>query len=270
MGLLDRFRRNSKAWSKTIVAFEPPYQLQELGTRGQPQGEADVVSADSDKDLFKIRLAHSRDRATEASFLVQKRYTDVGYLPQAGSQPVKICPEQITLLSYHNDKVVGTLTLGLDIGQGLYADELYKPELDKLRSDGRKLAEITKLAVDTKLASKRILAALIHIAYIYGRKLWRYTDLVIEVNPNHAKFYQRMLGFTMLGEARMCQRVNAPAVLLWVEGEFLDKKIAEFGGTATMNMSEKTFYPYFFSLAEERSITHDLLEREKETHASSS
>lgn len=114
---------------------------------------------------------------------------------------------------------MGTLTVGLDVGQGLYADDLYKAEIDRLRAEGRKVAEFTKLAVDTKQASKQVLASLFHIAYIHLRRLWRYTDMVIEVNPAHADFYKRMLGFEDFGPQRHCARVNAPAVLLRLEAD---------------------------------------------------
>lgn len=262
MGLMDRFKMTSKAWAKTIVAFEPPHRLQDLGTKSSTQQRKPAgVSGDE----FKIRLAHSDERTRDASFLVQKRYSDVGYKGQQSTDKRSICPEQITLLSYHQEKVVGTLTLGLDIGQGLFADELYRAEVDKLRAEGRKLCEITKLAVDTKHASKNILAALMHIAYIYARKIWRYTDVVVEVNPSHVAFYKKMLGFTEIGPERVCPRVNAPAVLLWVEIGYMERKIAEMGGGGASDSAERTLYKYFFNNADELNITKRLMYNEQQT-----
>lgn len=259
MGLLDRFRMTSKAWAKTIVAFEPPHRLHDLVIQGQA---ITPEEASGPQDQLKIRLANSDERTRDASVLVQKRYGEAGYLSQSKVQQRLVCPEQITLLSYHRDTVVGTLTLGLDIGQGLYADELYSAEIDRLRGDGRKVAEITKLAVDTKMPSKRILAALIHIAYIYGARIWRYSDVVIEVNPSHVEFYKRMLGFQVIGQERICPRVNAPAVLLWVETSHLEDKIAQFGGGHESGKKERSLYPYFFSRSDEQEITHRLIQNE--------
>lgn len=259
MGLLDRFRMTSKAWAKTIVAFEPPHRLQDLAIQGQG---AEAGEQAGPRDQLKIRLANTDERSRDASVLVQKRYREAGYNLLPHGEQRLVCPEQITLLSYHRDTVVGTLTLGLDIGQGLYADELYKAEVDRLRAEGRKVAEITKLAVDTKMPSKRILAALIHIAYIYGARIWRYTDVVIEVNPSHVEFYKRMLGFQVIGGERICPRVNAPAVLLWVETRHLEDKIAEFGGGHVTGKKERSLYPYFFSRADELEITHRLAQNE--------
>ena len=36
---------------------------------------------------------------------------------------------------------------------------------------------------------------LFHIAYIFARRMHDRTDLLIEVNPRHVRFYERMLGF---------------------------------------------------------------------------
>lgn len=259
MGLLDRFRMTSKAWAKTIVAFEPPHRLHDLVVQGQVATPDEVSNP---RDQLKIRLANTDERTRDASVLVQKRYGEAGFDMQAPAQQRLVCPEQITLLSYHRDSVVGTLTLGLDIGQGLYADELYSVEIDGLRRDGRKVAEITKLAVDTKMPSKRILAALIHIAYIYGARIWRYSDVVIEVNPSHVEFYKRMLGFQVIGPERICPRVNAPAVLLWVETSHLEDKITQFGGGHETGKKERSLFPYFFSRSDELEITHRLIQNE--------
>lgn len=268
MGLMDIFRMTSKAWAKTIVAFEPPSNLKNIGTQGEVASASQIHASDAE-DRFKIRLAHSDERYREARFLVRKRYSEAGYNTQEtkDSQATRvmnaISPEQITLLSYHGDRVVGTMTIGLDTGHGLYADEHYKDKVDELRAEGRKIFEITKLAVDTKVANKQIVAALMHIAYIYARRIWRYTDVVIEVNPSHAAFYTKMLGFRDYGPQRLCGRVNAPALLLWLEMEHMGRMIAERGGKgATGHAGGRSFYPYFFSPAEEAKITRRLMYNE--------
>ena len=59
-----------------------------------------------------------------------------------------------------------------------------------------------------------MLAGLFHTAYLYASVIRGYTHAVIEVNPRHVAFYGRALRFDPIGEERMNQRVNAPAVLL--------------------------------------------------------
>jgi hypothetical protein len=87
---------------------------------------------------------------------------------------------------------------------------------------------------------------MMHTAYIYSHKIHGYTDYVIEVNPRHAAFYKKMLGFHDFGELRTCTRVNAPAVLLRLEGEYMGEQIDKFGGMFERHGEEKSFYPYFF------------------------
>ncbi|MDW8324653.1 MAG: hypothetical protein RMK60_11215 [Burkholderiales bacterium] len=258
---MHRLIRGGANWSRTIVSFRSPNPHQKR--KGAGPGEPTVTRIESlPEDEFKIRLAYGEDRQHQASFLVKKRYTQAGYIAAAAGLP-KGCPAEITLLSYLNEQVVGTLTVGLDIGHGLLADELYKAEIDQLRAKGRKVAEFTKLAVDTKRASKQVLASLFHIAYIHLRRIWRYTDMVIEVNPDHVEFYKRMLGFSELGPQRHCPRVNAPAVLLWLDADVGDGWVEAYGGRPELAKQVKTLYPYFFSPAKDREIAQGLLASER-------
>ncbi|MCU0842232.1 MAG: hypothetical protein MUC79_11000 [Thiobacillaceae bacterium] len=262
MGLMERLRRSGTAWARTIVAFQPP-GLPRGGHAGEPSGQMVTQIERTPEDEFKIRLAYNDERNREASFLVKKRYADAGYVSKEG-RTQHGCPEQITLLSYHKERVVGTLTVGMDVGQGLHADELYREEIDRLRASGHKVAEFTKLAIDTNLASKQVLASMFHIAYIHLRRIWRYTDMVIEVNPSHVAFYKRMFGFQELGPQRLCPRVNAPALLLWLESDHVDRMIAEYGGKPQLAKQARSIYPYLFSPNKDQEITKRLIKSERE------
>jgi hypothetical protein len=240
----------AEEWDKTIVAISP-YQLKDLVLPEQ-SSVAPQRGEKIEEQVFKIRLAHSSERVSSASMLVQRKYAGRGYK----ANDFQKAPERITLMASQNDKVIGTLTLGLDTPNGLLVEDLYKPEIDTLRQAGRKVCELTKLAVDQTHGSKHILASLFHISYIYGRVMQGYTDVVIEVNPRHAAFYKRMLGFTDFGPERMCSRVNAPAVLLRLELDYVDQQIALLGGKTDSVQGERSLYPYFFSKTDEIGITN--------------
>jgi hypothetical protein len=240
----------AEEWDKTIVAISP-YQLKDLVLPEHPS-VAPQRGEKVEEQVFKIRLAHSSERVSSASMLVQRKYAGRGYK----ANDFQKAPERITLMASQNDKVIGTLTLGLDTPNGLLVEDLYKPEIDTLRQVGRKVCELTKLAVDQTHGSKHILASLFHISYIYGRVMQGYTDVVIEVNPRHAAFYKRMLGFTDFGPERMCSRVNAPAVLLRLELDYVDQQIALLGGKTDSVQGERSLYPYFFSKIDEVGITN--------------
>lgn len=238
-------------WDKTIVAISP-YQLKDLvlsegADTASPEGQIE-------QQVFKIRLAHSDERVNTASMLVQRKYAGRGY----AAKDFKKAPERITLMAFQDDKVIGTLTLGLDSPKGLLVEDLYKTEIGTLRQAGRKVCELTKLAVDQTHGSKHVLASLFHIAYIYGRVIQGYTDVVIEVNPRHVAFYKRLLGFTEFGSERMCSRVNAPAVLLRLELDHVDQQIELLGGQSDSIKGERSLYPYFFAKRDEIGVTQRL------------
>lgn len=239
---------------KTIVSFSrfAFNDLEKTQNAEQQLGEPQMVVQEKN---YKIRLAHSRNSFNSASMLVQRMYLQKGYnIP--GMQKM---PDRITLSASHNGDMEGTITLGIDAGNGLLADENYKQEIDQLRAEGRKVCELTKFAVDQTRGSKRVLAALFNVAHIFGRVMQKQTDVVIEVNPRHVNFYKRMLGFKDFGPERMCGRVNAPSVLLRLELDYVDHQIECWGGKAEEAQGEKSLYPYFFSKEDQEGIAQRLL-----------
>jgi hypothetical protein len=205
---------------------------------------------------FKIRLADTEAGRNSASMLINKMYSWRGY---AGSHEVRENPNRITLTAYMRDSLIGTVTLAIDSPVGLLADEIFKDELDRHRGPGRKLCELTKLAFDSSVHSKFALASLFHICFIYARRLHECSDVFIEVNPRHRLYYERMLGFTRLGELTANPRVNAPAYLLWLDLDYVEEQIRQFGGTSDHAEATRSLYPYFFSAREEAGITQRLI-----------
>ena len=120
--------------------------------------------------------------------------------------------------------------------------------LDELK--GKKIG-VQRGSIHDRFA-KEVLGALLHLVYIHGRLIHGVTDVVIEVHPRHAGFYQRMIGFSYIGEERICPRVNAPAVLLHLELAHMDEQIALYGGTGDPGV--RTLYPYFLSPEEQDRI----------------
>lgn len=246
-------RRDPDEWDKTIVAFQSPYRLKDLCI--DQRAEQAQEETRGGKQEFKVRLATTEDRRKAASLLIEKMYSWRGY----EANPLGQDPNKITLVAYQDDKVVGTLTLGLDSPDGMVVDQLYKNEADQLRAQGRKICDVTKLAVDQDIKSKSVLGALFHLSVIYGRNIHHATDFLIEVNPRHALFYQRMIGFVPFGEEKLCPRVNAPAVLLKLDLAYADEQVKQYGGLGAEALGVKNIYPYWFSKEDELGITQRLL-----------
>jgi hypothetical protein len=215
-------------------------------------------------DSYGIRLTDTSDGRNSASMLINRMYAWRGY---SGDHQPSNDPNRITLTATDKGDVVGTLSIGIDSEVGLMADEVFGAELDAHRANGARLCEFTKFAFDPSVRSKTALANVFHLAVIYARDMHGCTDIIIEVNPRHRRFYERMLGFRKEGDLKINTRVDAPAYLLRVNLNYVTEQISIFGGTfaADGETEERSFYPYFFSPREERGIINRLL-RMDESH----
>ncbi|HEX8787790.1 MAG TPA: GNAT family N-acetyltransferase [Telluria sp.] len=213
-----------------------------------------IVDVCINERIFGIRAADVDERRNSASMLISKMYTWRGY---SGNHQVGNDPNRITLTASDKGEVIGTLSLGLDSQVGLLADEVFKDHIDPYRAKG-KVCEIVKLAIDPAVKSKAVLASLFHVAFIYARDLNACSEIFIEVNPRHRRFYESMLGFEVECASRHNPRVDAPAVLLRVNTVFGTEQIATRGGKSSNPGNDRSMFPYFFSSREEAGIINRL------------
>ncbi|MDF0678442.1 MAG: hypothetical protein P0107_05185 [Nitrosomonas sp.] len=179
-------------------------------------------------------------------------YASRGYQTESASV-FSTSSNQYTFEARQSQQLIGTLTLTIDTGKGLLADTLYQTELNQFRQQGRRLCEVSKLAFNPETSSKEIFASMFHMAYIFAHRIHNVDDSFIEINPRHATFYKRMLGFHQIGELRTCPRVNAPAVLLHLDLGYMKEQITTQAGQC--NQKTKSIYPYFLSRNKEKEIT---------------
>ena len=195
-------------------------------------------------NLLQICVVTQQSQRRRTSALIERRYAWRGY-------SVMPLPERsegkITLSALVAGSTVATITADVDVCEGLYVAGLYPDAVGQLRSEGRKLCEFTKLAVDEATRSPAILGAIFHVACMYAIEVHRCTDVLIEVNPRHVRFYERMLGFTQAAEERLDLEVNAPAVLLRLDLCHCAREIERLGGRRQHERRERSFYPHFFS-----------------------
>ena len=232
------------------VPFESPVPLRSL-LQDSPEPEASHALEVS-RRLFKIRSADSSGERSSASILINRMYATRGY--RTTPLPDEQLPTRITLVATEHDATIGTITIGFDSPSGLHVDDLFARETGARRDAGRYLCEFTKLAMDSVVRSRRVLASLFHVAYIYAHRMMGFDDLMIEVNPRHVRYYERMLGFKALGAPRLNLRVNAPAVLMCLDFAHAQRQIDRFGGKPEYSLLERSLYPDFFSVSEEASI----------------
>lgn len=172
-------------------------------------------------------IASTAEQLAAATALVESRYAWRGYSLESGGTAT---PSGVTLVVLQTGATMGTVTLRLDGSAGLAADEGYGATIDAVRERGRRVCELTRLAIDSAADWRATLGALFGLAYLVGRVLHDVTDVFVEVNPRHERFYRHMFGFVTAAGRQICPRVKAPAVLLRLELERFDAVVQRVGG----------------------------------------
>jgi hypothetical protein len=247
-------------WTPPDVASgETVFDDRPLRFRSLTVAAADLSALEAPEGFhggFKIRVAKLGGHRREAGRLVERRYAGRGYtIPKLGEDP-----ELSTFIAYDEGQLVGTVSVRLDSERGLSADDLYRFEIDALRSAGARICEFTRLAVDKTAASKPVLAGLFHTAYLYASVIRGFTHAVIEVNPRHVAFYGRALRFDPIGEERMNRRVDAPAVLLCAPFAVIAEGIAKYAGRPDVPGATRSLFLYGFPPHDEPGVLRRLRE----------
>lgn len=197
-----------------------------------------------------VRLADDHSARNGARMLVNRMYSWRGY---GDCHVIPIAPTHETFTASDDETTVGTITLAIDSPAGLAADKIFRDEIDVFRRvPGAKVCELTKLAFDAEVPSKPLLASLFHIVFIYGQRRHRCTDLFIEVNPRHRRFYEAMLGFQPIGELKTNDSVGAPSQLMWLQVSKIRNHIDRHARRP--GIVARSLYQFFFSPREEDGI----------------
>jgi len=201
-------------------------------------------------------LVETCEKIRAACDLINERYLWRGY---GGNHRLLMDAYHATFTAEVEGEVVGTITLATDSRHGLAADRAFQEQLDRYRAQpGAKLCELTKFAFNSSNRSQEMMAALFHMVFVYGHRSYGCTDLFIEVNPRHARFYEAMLGFERIGPVRENESVHAPAQLMWLKVSRIREQINAIAGKAHQS-TQRSLYRHFFSPAEESRIYERLV-----------
>lgn len=247
----DLTAKISQSTGETVYG-DRPLRLRNLSI-SEPDVSA-IVDPGSLADGFKIRLAKVHGRKRDAGTLIERRYGSVGYSIPSLSHDSRLS----TFIAYDEGTLVGTVALRVDSPEKLSADELYGEELDRLRDEGARLCEFTRLAVDRSAASKPVLAGLFHTAYLYAAVIRGCTHAVIEVTPQHALFYHRALRFDQIGSRRLNPRVNTEGVLMCVPFAAIAEGLATYAGKPEKSGALRSLFVYGFPPEEEAGVLNRL------------
>ena len=202
---------------------------------------------------FKIRLTCKDGDCQTGTLVVQRSYM----WGQSTVTSFDRSANRIKLSLFFGGTAVGTLTLLLDSPAGLDADDLYRRDMNLLRHRGHKVCEITDMALNQNVRSKRVLAALFHIAYLYAARIHGCTDLMLESASRHTAFFMKTFGFKLFGREKDCPRAESPAMLLRLPAEHVEARRKE-SALLTDPASTKEIYPYFFKASAEDELLRKL------------
>ena len=163
--------------------------------------------------VYQVAPVHTAEQQHIVNALVRGRFAWRGYCTEALAHDSDES-HRLTLGAWANGELAATLTLVRDSLRGLQTDALYATELARLRRAGRRLCEVSRLAVDPVHSCPNLLRTLFYEALVQGSQRFAASDVVIGVNPRHASYYKRRMGFRQLGAAQHYARVGAPVVLL--------------------------------------------------------
>lgn len=195
----------------------------------------------ADRNII-VRRVRSRQQRFCVESLINKMYSWRGY---GSNHSLSITDHCTTFAAYSDESIIGTLTLTIDSVLGLASDMTFHEELNIFRQRPQtKICELSKFAFDCKNNSKNTLVALFHSIFLYGSR-FDCTDLFIEVNPRHVRFYKMMLGFRPLGDMKVNTSVNAPSQLMWIKVSDLQKYIE--GSSGVLSSQSRSLYPLFLA-----------------------
>ena len=191
-------------------------------TRSHRKAEA------ADLPALEVGVADSYDQLAAAHNLIRERYAWRGYKFES-TEPEDSSEQHndlnVTFFAMEQASVVGTITLRLDGPHGLRADVTHGAIIQYARGEGRRIGELTRLALAERADSRRVLSSLFGLVYSVGRWVHEVTDVFVEVNPRHVAFYVRALGFAIVGDVKFCERVRAPSILLYANVDSLNERL---------------------------------------------
>jgi hypothetical protein len=176
-------------------------------------------------------LARESEERLGAFRLIHDAYVRAG-LGQPTASGMRVTPYQILPTSQIfvgklEDQVVSTVSLIGDGELGLPMETIFGAEVQALRQQGERLAEVSCLA-DRRQDGRRFLSTFRQLTRLMAQ-FARYEgiqSLLITVHPRHVRFYEDLLGFVPISDrVASCPYVRGnPAVALRLEFARIDRE----------------------------------------------
>lgn len=175
----------------------------------------------SSSDALILKVTDCRAEREEALRLVQRVYSRTG-LTDAKSSCIRVMRQHLAdeteiIVAKEASEVVFTVTLVRDGEFGLPLESLFEAEVESMRSQGMRLAEVSCLAHSNDMldSRERFNTFVRGISLLLQTAKRRKVDrLLLAVHPRHAKVYERLFGCVRCSDAKEYAAVKGnPAIL---------------------------------------------------------
>lgn len=186
----------------------------------------------SGQSAIQVHIASTRRELVEAYELVYRCFLGRGYInPHPGGivykQRFGLDSSRTLVASTGSRRIIGTLSVVGDSPLGLEVESTYAAEVAELRARGRRLAEITSLAIDRpsdvvpRETFFRLTQFMIQYSYWQG-----YDDLLLAVHPRHHRFYWECFRVYPVGPCRSYAAANGnPAICCRIDLRHLHRNV---------------------------------------------
>ncbi len=201
---------------------------------------------------LELKIAETKEELEACFHLLHDAYVGSGFMkPHPSGMRITqyhALPTTTTLCAKYEGRVVGTMSM---IREGVFGFPLQAIfDLDPLRAEGGKIAEISALAVHTDFRKTGgwILFPLMKFMYQYCTKYFDTRHLVIAVNPDKIQLYEALLFFRRMQQNTVDEydfANGAPAVVAALD---LRQAPAIFREAYKGRPLRKNLYKYFVEL----------------------
>lgn len=165
-----------------------------------------------------VRLADDANEIARANRLVYRNYVDDGFWSddrtQLKTNPFLHTPWRTVFVMFDGETLIGTMSMIRDSTNGLPSDGTQSKLIAKLRRPNMLLAEVSAFAMDRTTSSRRLVLFLVSYAMQYGYYYLGIDQLIASCTPEHARFYQTILGFTKVSDLTYYDYSHATGYLL--------------------------------------------------------
>lgn len=166
-------------------------------------------------------------------------------------------PNAISMdIDFENQRAA-SITLVNDVLGGFASEKTFPSEIAAMRAKNNgRIGEITGFEISKDHKSRRAIAALLHVLYLYSRQARQMTCIFVQTETARVSFYEQMLGFKKLATA-------GDMVLLSIDLTFMKQQIRTWGGKHKDKDAEQSpykLYPFFFPSRDEAGLLFRVLE----------